>query len=78
MKRCKGIVLAVGLVVTALAGGCQTQNPETGLTLPTGWYLRHVPQYFPPTPDYPLPRETYALEEASAREAETLRGQRLP
>jgi len=73
MRRCKGFVLAAGLLVAGLAGGCQTQNPETGLTLPTPWYLRHLPQYFPPTPDYPLPRETYALEAAAAQEAATLR-----
>ena len=65
MKRCKGLLLAAVLSwVAGLAGGCQTQNPETGLTLPTGWYLRHLPQYFPPTPPYPLPRETKALTDA--------------
>ena len=37
--------------------GCQTYVMEAGLTLPTPHYLRHSPQYFPPSPPYPLPRE---------------------
>lgn len=59
--------LAVGFALGLIAG-CQTYHPETGLTLPSGWYLQHQPQYFPPTPPYPLPRETAALEEAAARQ----------
>ena len=46
----KGIVLA-GLGLTMLtAGGCQTWNMEAGVTLPTGEWLIHPPQFFPPTP----------------------------
>jgi hypothetical protein len=63
MRRGWCLTLA-GLCLAGLAG-CQTYHPETGLTLPTGHYLRHLPQYFPPTPPYPLPRETAALEAAS-------------
>ena len=55
-----------------LIAGCQTYHPETGLTLPTGYYLQHQPQYFPPTPPYPLPRESAALEEATARQIQVM------
>lgn len=54
-------VVAVGL---ALTSGCQTWFPEAGLTLPTGDYLRHLPQYFPPSPPFPLSREQADLEAA--------------
>jgi hypothetical protein len=53
-------------VVLSLVGGCQTQVLETTQTLPTGWYLKHLPQYIPPTPEYPLPRETANLVTAVA------------
>jgi len=56
-----GLVVAAGLTATT---GCQTWFPEAGLTLPTGHYLRHAPQYFPPSPDFPLTRELTTLEEA--------------
>jgi hypothetical protein len=44
--------------------GCQTYVPETGQTLPSGYYLHHAPQYFPPTPPFPLPKEEAGLEQA--------------
>jgi hypothetical protein len=59
---CRSAALAA-LALTALSG-CQTYVIETGQTLPTGWYLRHFPQYTPPTPDYPLPRELANLQDA--------------
>lgn len=37
------------------ASGCQTW--VGGLTLPSPRYLQHYPQYFPPDPAFPLPRE---------------------
>ena len=53
---------AAGLVVglSALAG-CQTNM--AGMTLPSGRYLDHPPQYFPPDPDFPLTRELAYQEE---------------
>lgn len=54
-------------MVTAVAG-CQTWVPEAGLTLPSGWYLQHQPQYIPRSPPFPLTRELSNLEEAAARE----------
>ena len=49
--------LWLGGAVLALAGltGCQTWFG--GMTLPSGRYLEHYPQYFPPDPYHPLPRE---------------------
>ena len=54
-----GITLLLGTV-----SGCQTWFPEAGLTLPTGHYLRHQPQYIPPSPEFPLSREAAHLDEA--------------
>jgi hypothetical protein len=41
--------------------GCQTW--VGGMTLPSGRYLQHYPQYFAPDPDFPLPRELASQED---------------
>lgn len=53
-----GIVasLACSLCTTA---GCQTWYG--GMTLPSGRYLQHYPQYFAPDPAHPLPRELASM-----------------
>ena len=51
-----------GLALSALSG-CQTQ--VAGMTLPSGCYLQHPPQYIQPTPYFPLSKETARLEETS-------------
>jgi hypothetical protein len=56
---------SAGLLL-GLASGCQTWVPEIALTLPSPNYLKHQPQYIPPSPPYPLPRELASLEEAAA------------
>ena len=48
----------------ALLSGCQTWVPEAGLTLPSGMYLRHPPQYIPRSPAFPLAKELASQEEA--------------
>ncbi|CAN5326726.1 hypothetical protein BH11PLA2_BH11PLA2_01200 [soil metagenome] len=49
-------VTAFGLAFAMLAvTGCQTYFG--GMTLPSGHYLKHPPQYFPPDPAFPLQRE---------------------
>ncbi len=54
-RRWHGMLAAgLGLGLAALTG-CQTNI--AGMTLPTGYYLEHPPQYFPPSPVFPLPRE---------------------
>jgi hypothetical protein len=66
MKRIgwPGVVLAgAGLALTALSG-CQTW--VAGMTLPSGRYLQHPPQYFAPSPPYPLPRELASQERVAA------------
>ena len=52
----------LGLLLAVL-GGCQTW--VGGLTLPSGHYMKHYPQYFPPSPDFPLELELEHLEDAS-------------
>jgi hypothetical protein len=49
-------VAGLGLALSAVTG-CQTHIINSGLTLPSGHYLEHPPQYFPPDPDFPLQRE---------------------
>lgn len=56
------VVLGLGL---AMLSGCQTWVAEAGITVPSPWYLRHAPQYFPPSDPYPLPKELRSLEEAA-------------
>lgn len=63
-----GLILAgLFLVVTT---GCQTYNPVTGQTLPTGYYLDHPPTYIPKSPPYPLSNELSNLERAIAEQAQ--------
>jgi hypothetical protein len=69
MKRIRwpGLVLAgAGLVLTALSG-CQTW--VAGMTLPSGRYLQHPPQYFPPSPPFPLERELASMDRVAAEAA---------
>lgn len=65
MTRCwqMGGVVGLGLVLTGLTG-CQTN--VAGMTLPSGRYLQHPPQYFPPSPAFPLSRELAAMEAQNA------------
>lgn len=67
-KRRSAWMVCAGLGL-GLLSGCQTWVPEAGLTLPSGNYLRHFPTYIPPSPPFPLPRETAGLEEAAAQQA---------
>jgi hypothetical protein len=36
------------------------------MTLPSGYYLQHPPQYFPPSPAFPLSRELAGMEAQNA------------
>jgi hypothetical protein len=51
--------VGLGLGLAALSG-CQTN--VAGMTLPSGHYLEHPPQYFPPSPAFPLSRELATME----------------
>jgi hypothetical protein len=57
-----GTVLGLGLLLAGLTG-CQTWTYSSGMTLPTGHYLQHRPQYIPPSPDYPLERELAYMQQ---------------
>jgi hypothetical protein len=63
MRRwhCLGLA-GLGLALGA-ATGCQTN--VAGMTLPTGHYLQHPPQYFAPSPAFPLQRELASMEAAA-------------
>jgi hypothetical protein len=50
-----GLALALGSVT-----GCQTW--VAGMTLPSPHYLQHPPQYFAPSPAFPLSRELATME----------------
>jgi len=56
MKHCGwlGCLASLGLLLTT-ASGCQTQ--VAGMTLPSGHYLEHLPQYWAPSPYFTLPHE---------------------
>jgi hypothetical protein len=56
---------ALGMGLLA-ASGCQTWVPAAGMTLPSGRYLKHPPQYIPPDEDFPLTNEEASMEEAAA------------
>ena len=67
--RCRwGRLISAGLGLSmALFTGCQTWVPEAGMTLPSGHYLDHAPQYIPRSPAFPLAKELASLEEAAAK-----------
>ena len=60
-----GCATASVLASLVAATGCQTQI--AGMTLPSGYYLQHPPQYFPPDPDFPLQNELNAQQAAAAQ-----------
>ena len=66
----KSSLLVVTGLTLALLSGCQTWNTEAGITLPSPHYLRHPPQYFPPSPPYPLQKELNSLEDAQRQAVE--------
>lgn len=61
-RKRRWLVAAAGLFLT-LPTGCQTWM--AGMTLPSGHYLEHLPQYFPEEPDFPLQRELAYQEETA-------------
>ena len=61
MKLLGGAGLGIMLVGMT---GCQTW--VGGMTLPSGHYLQHQPQFFPPSPPFPLTRELAGQQAAAA------------
>jgi len=64
-KQGLGWVGAASLMLASLSG-CQTW--VGGMTLPSGHYLKHRPQYFPPSPPFPLSRELASMEAQAAQQ----------
>ena len=65
--QCVGLA-GLGLAITTLTG-CQTN--VAGMTLPSGHYLQHPPQYFAPSPAFPLQRELATMEAQSSAQTAT-------
>ncbi len=65
--KCRNGLLVLAGLGLAFLSGCQSWPMDAGITLPTPYYLKHSPQYFPPSPPYPLPRELNGLEEAQRK-----------
>jgi hypothetical protein len=61
------LMLAGATVVLVATTGCQTWT--AGMTLPSGRYLEHPPQYFAPSPSFPLSRELATMEKQQAAPA---------
>lgn len=60
--KTKLTVLSLSLTSFILVGtsGCQTHI--AGMTLPSGHYLEHPPQYVPPSPFFPISKELASME----------------
>lgn len=70
-KRCvrywpAACLAGVGLALSMLSG-CQTN--VAGMTLPSGYYLQHPPQYIIPSPPFSHTRELARQEEIAAAPA---------
>ena len=72
-RQGRWIVAGLFGLAMGLTTGCQTWVPEAAMTLPSPNYLQHPSQYFPPSPVYPLPRETKGLTDAAAAQQNGLR-----
>ncbi len=58
------LLSGLGMAAVALSSGCQTWT--SGMTLPSGRYLDYQPQYFAPSPPFPLSRELAGQEATAA------------
>ena len=77
--KCRAI-FSVAIIGCSLAGSVGCQTHIAGMTLPSGYYLEHHPQYFPQEPSFPLPRElaTMQAQSTAAAEAQAASGGALP
>lgn len=72
----RSLVALAGVCTVVSVTGCQTWI--AGMTLPSGYYLQHRPQYFPPEPDFPLQRELATQQAQYSAAAEASNTGRLP
>jgi hypothetical protein len=70
--------VCLGAVGFALLMGTGCQTWIGGMTLPSGHYLEHPPQYFPPSPPFPLSRELASQEAVYAAPATAATGLPAP
>ncbi len=56
--------LGLSALLLSSSVGCQTWT--SGMTLPSGHYLQHPPQYIPDSPPFPLSRELAGMQMQSA------------
>ena len=68
MKRFRVIGIKAGLlgslITASLLTGCQSYPAgAAGMTVPSGHYLKHFPQYFPPDSDFPLQQELNSMQD---------------
>lgn len=63
LRRWRYLGMAGLGLITASLTGCQTWTYTSGMTLPSGHYLQHRPQYIPPSPDFPLERELAYMQQ---------------
>jgi hypothetical protein len=73
MRTRKSGWLLLATIALAFVSGCQTWIPEAGLTLYSPYYLKHPPQYFPPSDPFPAQKELRSLEEAHRKNLEEQR-----
>jgi hypothetical protein len=66
LRPLRAIVLAVGLLVTLGATGCQYQLG--GQTLPSPYWMTDDVQYYAPGPEFKLAREAAAQKAAQAQQ----------
>ena len=52
--------LGLSALLLSSVAGCQTW--VSGMTLPSGHYLQHPPQYIPESPPFPLSRELASMQ----------------
>jgi hypothetical protein len=52
--------LGLSALLLSSVAGCQTW--VAGMTLPSGHYLQHPPQYIPESPPFPLSRELASMQ----------------
>ena len=64
--RLRWCLRLLGFGLMSMVTGCQTWHFETGMTLPSPHYLEHPPQFIQPSPPFPLPKELFSLEKATA------------
>jgi hypothetical protein len=78
LSGCTAGSAALGGAGVLIAGVGTTQTWVAGMTLPSPRYLEHQPQYFPPSPVFPLENELAQQQAVWAAPAPGLPGVPAP